>query len=332
MVGLFPIPGDERHALVLTQYDGIIYRAELTENGAAPTVFLDVQDRLIDDPGNEEGLLGLAFAPDYATSGRFFIYYSGGGPRRNVVERFVANGDRADPASGRIILDVQDPYENHNGGALAFGPDGMLYVALGDGGSGGDPLGNGQSLDALLGKILRIDVSGDTYTVPPDNPFVGSGRGEIWAYGLRNPWRIAFDGAALWAGDVGQNAWEEVNQITRGGNYGWNVMEGFECFRADSCDQTGLTMPRAVYGRDAGCSITGGYVYRGNAMPELQGWYLYSDYCSGTVWALDTRSADSEPIVLVPDGDQVASLAQDGAGELYLVTFSRQIQRIERND
>jgi glucose/arabinose dehydrogenase len=233
-----------------------------------------------------------------------------------------------------MILAVDDPYANHNGGGLAFGPDGMLYVALGDGGSAGDPLGNGQNVNALLGKILRLDVSGATYTVPPGNPLIGSGRGEIWAYGLRNPWRITFDNATgdLWAGDVGQGAWEEVNEIVRGGNYGWNITEGPDCFRADECDRAGILAPRASYGHDDGCSITGGYVYRGTAMPELAGWYLYSDYCSGRVWALDTSSDTSEPVELIDGGAPVSSFGQDAQGELYLVTFDREIQRIERAD
>jgi glucose/arabinose dehydrogenase len=198
----------------------------------------------------------------------------------------------------------------------------------------GDPMGNGQNLDALLGKILRIDVTGDTYTIPSDNPLIGAGRGEIWAYGLRNPWRITFDRETgdLWAGDVGQNEWEEVNQIVRGGNYGWNVTEGPDCFGADDCDTGGLIFPRAYYGGDEGCSITGGYVYRGTAMPELRGWYVYGDYCTGRVSAVDTSSETSNPVLLIASGDNISSLAEDAEGELYLVTFANEIQRLQRAD
>lgn len=219
MLGLQPVPGDGTHALLLTQ-DGVIRYADLADGSATPPVFLDIRDRMIRNPENEEGLLGLAFAPDYATSGRFYIYYTRGEPRRSTLSRFVAHGATADPASEQVLLSIPEPFSNHNGGALAFGPDGMLYVAVGDGGSGGDPMGYGQRLDTLHGKILRLDVSGDAYAVPPDNPFVGQdARGEIFAYGLRNPWRLSFDRETgqLWAGDAGQDLWEEVDRIVAGG-------------------------------------------------------------------------------------------------------------------
>jgi glucose/arabinose dehydrogenase len=231
------------------------------------------------------------------------------------------------------MLEVAQPFANHNGGALEFGPDGMLYVALGDGGSGGDPQGNGQNTNALLGKILRIDVSGDAYRVPPDNPFAGGGgRGEIWAYGFRNPWRITFDRETgeLWAGDVGQNTWEEVDRVVRGGNYGWNVLEGNECFRAPTCDRDGKISPRAVYPTADGCAVTGGYVYRGTSMPDLRGWYVYADYCSGVVWALNPAD-DSPPVELASTGQTIPSFAEAPDGELYFLSFGRAVYRLTSN-
>ena len=334
MVALVPIPGDETHAAVVTQQDGVIYRVSLADDAETSTVFLDLGDVIIDDPGNEEGLLGLAFSPEYETDRRLYVAYSAGGPRRNTVARYTASGDAADPASGRVILEVEDFAQNHNGGALAFGPDGYLYASLGDGGGAGDPLENGQNLDTLLGKILRIDVSGDTYTVPPDNPFVGRGAGEIWAYGLRNPWRFTFDRERgdLWVGDVGQGSWEEVDRIERGGNYGWSITEGPDCFNDGDCDRTNLIAPRASYRlyEDGTCAVTGGYVYRGTALPELVGWYVYGDFCSGQVWAFDTEDDTSEPLLLTDTDYSIASFAEDPAGELYLVTFSEAIFRLAR--
>jgi glucose/arabinose dehydrogenase len=333
MVGLQPIPGDGDHALLLTQ-DGIVRRANLADDTAEPTVFLDIRDRIIQGPGPEQGLLGLAFAPDYVTSGRLYIYYTSGPPMINRLSRFNALGDHADPASEKILLQINQPFQNHNGGSLAFGPDGDLYVGVGDGGSAGDPSGYGQRFDTLHGKILRLDVSGDAYAIPPDNPFVGQdARGEIYAYGLRNPWRINFDQATgqLWVGDVGQNLWEEVNHVVSGGNYGWNRMEGFHCYEpADGCDTSGLSLPRAEYGHEFGCAITGGFVYRGHDMPELTGWYIYGDYCSGRVWGVDTVSATGAAIPLADTGRSITSFAQDKDGELYIVTFNNEIDKIVR--
>jgi len=335
MLGLFPIPGDPSHALLLTK-DGTIRRASLVDDAEEPSVFLDIRSRIIKNPGQEEGLLGLAFSPDYAASGKFYVYFSAGDPRRQVISRFVASGDHADASTEHVLLEIADPYPNHNGGAMAFGADGYLYLGEGDGGSAGDPNGNGQNTDALLGKILRIDVSGTDYAIPPDNPFAGGGgRGEVYAYGLRNPWRIAFDPVTneLWAGDVGQNKWEEIDRIVKGGNYGWNVMEGNHCYKPSSgCDTSGLIPPRAEYSHDEGCSVTGGYVYRGKAMRELQGWYLYSDYCSGRVWALNTADDASAPVELFNSKKPVTSFAQDADGELYLVTWANEVDQIVRRE
>ena len=250
-----------------------------------PDPYLDIADRL--SAGGERGLLGLAFAPTFAADGRLYVDYTDR-DGDTVVSEFTAPdppADRADPASERILLRIEQPYANHNGGALAIGPDGLLWIATGDGGSGGDPQGNGQRLDTLLGKLLRIDprpAGGAPYAIPADNPFAGRAAGrcsaEIWAYGLRNPWRFSFDRATgdLWIGDVGQSSWEEVDRWPAGSpagpNFGWNTMEASHCFEpAEGCPRDGLVLPVAEYGHDRGCSVTGGYVYRGPAVPGPRG-------------------------------------------------------------
>jgi len=291
-----------------------------------PEPFLDITDRV--RSGGERGLLGLAFPPDFAATGRFYAYYidlNGD----SVLSRFLAEGDAADPASEQVLLTQVQPYSNHNGGQLAFGPDGYLYLGLGDGGSGGDPQGNGQRLDTLLGKVLRLDVSGDRAEAPADNPFVRreGARPEVWAYGLRNPWRFSFDRETgdLYIADVGQNAFEEVNLQpagSRGGeNYGWNVMEADRCFQPRSgCDTTGLVLPIVVYphGREWGSSITGGYVYRGSAVPDLRGAYVFGDYVSGRIWRADRVGDGWEVTPLVDAGFNVSTFGEDASGELYV--------------
>ena len=299
-------------------------------------VFLDIRDR-VNDRGNEEGLLGLAFDPDFYSNGFFYVYYSADGPRRSVVSRFSAHPDEdaADVGSETRILEVEQPYANHNGGQIALGPDDMLYIGLGDGGSAGDPRDNGQDLGTLLGTILRLDVStldaSGSYSIPPDNPFVGveGARAEIWAYGLRNPWRFTFDWETgdLWAADVGQNALEEVDLIEPGLNYGWNIMEGDECY-SRSCDTRGLEPPVEVYGRDDGCSITGGYVYRGERLPSLYGAYVYGDYCSGKIWALrHDGSRVTESVQLADTKLRISSFGEDMEGELYILDLEGGIYR-----
>ena len=299
-------------------------------------VFLDIRDR-VNDRGEEEGLLGLAFDPDFYSNGFFYVYYSADGPRRSVVSRFTAHPDEdtADAGSERLILEVEQPYSNHNGGQIAFGPDGYLYVGLGDGGSRGDPRSNGQDTGTLLGTILRLDVSvldsTGSYAIPPDNPFVGveGARAEIWAYGLRNPWRFSFDSETgdLWAADVGQNEWEEVDLIRRGLNYGWNIMEGDERF-SRSGDTRGLEPPVAVYGRDGGCSITGGYVYRESRLPSLYGAYVYGDFCSGKIWALRyDGSRVTESMQIADTKIRISSFAEDMEGELYILDLGGEIYR-----
>ena len=323
-------PGDTDDLIFITEQRGVIY-AFSANNSQQADIFLDITDR-VNRGGDEEGLLGLAFDPDYQGNGYFYVYYSAADPRRSVLSRFSLdeeNTNIADPQSEVVIMEVAQPYSNHNGGQLAFGPDGYLYIGLGDGGSGGDPLGNGQNLSTLLGSILRIDVSGlsapGDYEIPADNPFVGTegARPEIWAYGLRNPWRFSFDSETglLWAGDVGQNLWEEIDIITKGANYGWNIMEGFHCYSPSTgCNQSGLTLPVVEYGHSEGCSVTGGYVYRGAQIASLQGHYIYGDYCSGNIWALAYNgSAVAENKLLVVSSLSITSFGVDLAGNLYIL-------------
>jgi glucose/arabinose dehydrogenase len=333
MTGAYPIPGAGNFAAVLTK-PGVIYRADLDNSAAAPSVFMDIRDRIIPKPEEEEGLLGLAFAPDFAASGRFYVYYSAGNPRRTVLSRFNGTSASGNPASEQVLLQIAQPFSNHKGGQLAFGPDGNLYIGVGDGGSGGDPMGNGQNTNTLLGKILRIDVSGPSYTIPADNPFAGGGgRPEIYSWGLRNPWRFSFDTQTgqLWAADVGQDRWEEVDNVRRGLNYGWNIMEGNHCFDPPSgCSMAGLALPRAEYSHADGCSITGGFVYRGSEMPETRGWYVYGDFCSGNIWAVNTGDSASRPVRMATSGLPITSFMQGKDGELYLVTFANAVYKIVR--
>ena len=323
-------PDDTSGLIFITEQRGIIYSFSAGSPQQAD-IFLDITDR-VNRGGNEEGLLGLAFGPDYQENGYFYIYYSAADPSRSVLSRFnldEEDTDVADPESEVIIIEIPQPYSNHNAGQLAFGPDGYLYIALGDGGSAGDPLGNGQNLGTLLGSILRIDVSGLSapwdYEIPADNPFVGTegAREEIWAYGLRNPWRFSFDSETglLWAGDVGQSSWEEIDIIAKGANYGWNIMEGSHCYSpATGCNQSGLTLPVVEYDHSQGCSVTGGYVYRGDQIPSLQGYYIYGDYCSGNIWALAYNgSVVTENILLVDSGLSITSFGEDLAGNLYIL-------------
>lgn len=305
-------------------------RIRVIENGQLLSEpFLDISDR-VGSRGNEQGLLGLVFHPEYAQNGQFFVNYTD----RNgdtVIARYQVSDDayRADPDSEARLLGVDQPYPNHNGGVLAFGPDGYLYVGLGDGGSAGDPQGNAQSLDTLLGKILRLDVdSGEPYAIPGDNPF-GT---EIWAYGLRNPWRMSFDQATgdLYIGDVGQGQWEEIDfhpaGAPGGANFGWDHREGTHDFEGGG--PAGMIDPVAEYSHAGGhCSVTGGYVYRGS-MPEWNGIYLYGDYCSGSIWGL-LRSGDTwQSQQLFEAGVTITSFGQDSAGEVYLVSDNGRVYQL----
>lgn len=296
--------------------------------------FLDITS-IVGSSGSEQGLLGLAFHPNFRSNRYFYVNYT---DRRGntVIARYTAAPGRTavDPASATVILSYDQPYPNHNGGMLAFGPDGKLWIGTGDGGSGGDPHGNGQNRNHLLGKMLRIDVDArEPYGIPPDNPFATQpdARPEVWATGLRNPWRYSFDRGTgdLWIADVGQNAWEEVNLVpagSRGGlNFGWNRMEGSRCFPAgrQGCDTAGLELPVGEYGRNEGCSVTGGYVYRGRAFPALQGRYFFTDFCSGRLWSLE-RAGDgswrrTERAVA---GAGISSFGEDEAGELYVTNLN----------
>ncbi len=294
--------------------------------------FLDISS-LIDSISTERGLLGLAFHPKYKDNGQFYVDYTDVNGNTVIAQYKVSsNADTADPQSAKILLHIDQPFPNHNGGQLAFGPDGYLYIGMGDGGSAGDPFKNGQNTNALLGKILRIDVdSGDPYGIPKDNPFADgkNGRPEVWAIGMRNPWRFSFDRATgdLYIADVGQNTYEEVDvqpAKTPGGvNYGWNVMEGKHCFPdSANCDQTGLTTPVAEYTHDSGCSITGGYVYRGSVFPRLQGTYFFSDFCSGRIWALQHTGDDWQTVQALDKSGAISSFGEDESGEVYLTDLN----------
>lgn len=323
--------GDGSGRVYIVGQTGRISVAEA--NGTVhPEPFLDISDRII--AGGEQGLLGLAFHPTYADNGRFFVNYTDQNGDSVVAEYQRAGERQANPTSERELLLIDDPYSNHNGGMLAFGPDGYLYIGMGDGGSGGDPHDNGQRLDTLLGKLLRIDVDGgERYRIPPDNPFVdGQGRRpEIWTYGLRNPWRFSFDRGTgdLFIGDVGQNELEEVDVLpagTPGGaNLGWRIMEASRCFDSDDCDAEGLVLPFAEYPTADGCAVTGGYVYRGSQFPALQGGYLFADFCGGQIWGLsasEARGGSASSRLLLQTDLNISSFGEDESGELYVTDLT----------
>lgn len=332
-------PGDTARLFIVEKTG----RIRIVEQGVLlPTPFLDLSATVSN--GSEQGLLGLAFHPQYAAIGLFAVNYTNlNGDTRVSLFRVSADPSIADPASERVILAVDQPFSNHNGGMVVFGPDGLLYIGLGDGGSGGDPQGNGQSRGTFLGKILRLAVSGTgQVSIPADNPFVGrSGmREEIWSYGLRNPWRFSFDWSTgdLYIGDVGQNAREEIDAVTdvlgfgRGVNFGWNIMEGAICYSPRAgCNQSGLTLPVLDYDHNQGCSVTGGYVYRGSAIPWLRGTYFYGDYCQGWVRSFRLQGASVSEERQWPSlapGGLITSFGEDAVGELYLMISSGRVFRI----
>jgi len=323
-------PGDGR--LFVVEQRG---RIRVVQDGAVlPDLFIDLTDR-VGVFGNEQGLLGLALHPDYASNGLFFVNYTDLNGD-TVISRFQVSADpnRADPSSERILVQYDQPYPNHNGGGMAFGPDGYLYIGSGDGGSAGDPHGNGQRLDTFLGKLLRIDVDhGDPYAIPPGNPFPS--RPEVWAYGLRNPWRFSFDSLTgdLYIGDVGQNQWEEVDfqaaGAPGGANYGWNILEGTHIYQGGATD--GLNLPVAEYSHDVNCSVTGGVVVRDPSLPELEGVYLFGDYCSGLVWGLVRDPSGAWlSAVLFQTGLNISSFGKGQAGEVYLLDHNGALYRLER--
>ncbi|MFO1076118.1 MAG: PQQ-dependent sugar dehydrogenase [Planctomycetota bacterium] len=325
-------PPDNTDRIVVVEQPGRVRIFANDPFATATATLLDLTAKV--QFGGEEGLLGFAFHPGYATNGWFYVYYTAGAPRRSVVSRFTISAgdpDAADPTSETILLEIEQPFSNHNAGALAFGPDGKLYVACGDGGSGNDPYDNAQNPATLLGSILRLEPDGG---VPPDNPFVGSAGGErpeIWAHGLRNPWRMSFDRAtgALWAGDVGQDAVEEIDVIVRGGNYGWRVYEGDRSnINPAALPPSAFVAPVLAYDHGQGESVTGGYVYRGSAVPALVGAYVYGDFVSGRVWALVWDGEQAISNTLIATTTNPASFGEDEGGELYVCCFDGRIRRL----
>jgi glucose/arabinose dehydrogenase len=325
---------DGSKRLFVAEQDGLI--RVIRKGVLRRTPFLDITG--LTEASGEQGLLGLAFHPDYSATGRFFVNYTDLNGDTVVAEYTTAtqNPGRADPHSARVLLTIDQPYSNHNGGDIKFGPDGYLYIATGDGGSGGDPMDNGQSLSTLLGKLLRIDVDssrGDRpYGIPSDNPFVDrhGARPEIYDYGLRNPWRFGFDRATgdLWIADVGQDSYEEINVArsghTAGLNFGWNTMEAHACYEpSNGCARKGLELPVAAYPHSQGCSVSGGHVYRGTSQPALSGGYFYGDYCSGIVWALDATEPNKDgPSVVLRTGHNISTFGENEAGELFMADLS----------
>jgi glucose/arabinose dehydrogenase len=306
-----------------------------------PTVFLDLHDKVLG--GLERGLLSIAFDPDFRSNRHVFAYYTRKSDGAIVVSRFITNsaGTVANVGTERILLVIPHPtYGNHNGGGMAFGPDGYLYLGVGDGGGSGDPDHHAQDKNALLGKILRIDVDGTghgpkgAYGIPPTNPFVGkTGADEVWAYGLRNPWRITFDRStgALWIGDVGQGRFEEIDRQAAGAaggrNYGWPILEGNTCYGASTCNRTGLTAPIVVYSHSLGCSVTGGYVYRGHSYGDLVGQYLFGDYCSGRLWTVPSTGAATVTYHGLSSAD-ITSFGESETGEVYLTSHQGALYRV----
>jgi glucose/arabinose dehydrogenase len=335
-LGLERPPGDDRFFVV--EQRGTI---RILQNGALQSGnFLDIQS-LVNFDGQEQGLLGLAFHPNYSSNHKFYVNYTRdlGGLETVIAEYQTSTSDpnQADPNSERILLVVNQPFPNHKGGQLVFGPDGFLYIGLGDGGSGGDPLGNGQNLFSYLGKMLRIGVDppfsgGLQYTIPADNPFVGGGGlGEIYAYGLRNPWRFSFEPVTnrLFVADVGQESWEEVDILQKGGNFGWNVMEGTHCFNPSTgCDMSNKVLPITEYPHTDGIAVIGGYVYKGSGIPSLTNKYIFGDL-TGKTWSLTEAPANTWTRGdLLSTGRTLTTFGRDAAGELYVVDQSGSILKL----
>lgn len=331
-------PGDGSNHLFVVEQQGVIYRFQNDSTTTEKSVFLDIRDRVID--GGERGLLGLAFHPNFEMNGYFYVNYTADNPLHTVISRFEVDPGNGQviPGSETIILTFEQPFANHNGGAIRFGPAGYLFIGTGDGGSSGDPRGNAQDRTALLGKILRIDVNNSennkNYSIPPDNPYAGNKEGfreEIYAYGFRNPWRFSFDPktGTLWVGDVGQGQWEEIDIVEKGGNYGWNIMEGDHCYNSETCDKNGLILPIFEYSHSAGQSITGGFVYRGERLPGLKGLYIYADFISGRIWALDFSDNNPQNTLLIHSDLNISSFGTDANNELYICSFDGFIYRLE---
>lgn len=336
--------GDQSNRLFVTEQGGLVYLFENDSTASQKHLFLDISSR-VERGGNEQGLLGLAFHPDYESNGYLYVNYTEVGSGNTIISRFSVssgNANQADSDSEVQLLEIEQPMANHNGGDMAFGPDGYLYIATGDGGGAGDPDGNGQDRTNLLGAILRIDVDSSDdeleYAIPSGNPFAGNESGfreEIYAYGLRNPWRISFDAETgkLWAADVGQQKWEEINIIENGKNYGWNVFEGSECYSPElGCDESGMEFSLFEYGHnpDNG-SITGGYLYRGSALVELAGRYIYADFLSGQIWAFDP-DPEADPVNEELDvlDINISAFGVDENQELFICGFDGNIYRFSQ--
>jgi glucose/arabinose dehydrogenase len=333
--------GDGSGRLFVVEQGG---RVRTLAGGAAGTPFLDIHTRV--KSGGEQGLLGLAFHPDFETNGKLYVNYTRADDGATVIDEYRVTSDPDDvdeTATRRSILAIAQPYSNHNGGNIAFGPDGYLYIGMGDGGSGGDPQDRAQNVNSYLGKMLRIDVNGTStgkaYRIPATNPYVGrTGLDEIWAIGLRNPWRWSFDRLSgdLWIADVGQGSWEEVNRSTaasgggKGKNYGWDDMEGRHCYEPSSgCLTAGRTLPLVEYSHDLGCSVTGGFVYHGLRYPLLGGGYFYADYCSGRIWTVDSAAvAPATGTQILDTNLNIVSFGQSERGELYVVSTDGSIREL----
>lgn len=337
-VFMLQAPDDNDHWYVVEKHGRIL---RVDSNTKQAGLFIDLSDR-VDSGPNEAGLLGMAFHPEYATNGQVYLSYTtDDSSLTSIISRMKRSDDGSSllADSEEILIKVKQPYSNHNGGHIAFGPDGYLYIGLGDGGSGGDPKGHGQNTQTLLGAMLRIDVNkGTPYAIPPDNPFASDagtseikGRPEIYAWGLRNPWRWSFDKSTgdLWVADVGQNAWEEINLMTRPGNYGWNGKEGTHCYESSNCKNPEFIDPVLEYDHDQGCSVTGGYVYRGSKIAALQGSYLYADFCSGTIWAAKQKDKGIyESSEIVSSGLNIASFGEGNDGEIYVVNLEGELYQL----
>ncbi|MFX1476514.1 MAG: PQQ-dependent sugar dehydrogenase [Promethearchaeota archaeon] len=333
-VGIYD-PGDGSNRLFVVEQDGLIKLFENDANSTDYDIFLDLSTDVIS--GGERGLLGLTFDPNFTINGYFYVYYTKSGTGNSIVSRFKissVNDNLANKSSEKLILNVPQPYINHNGGQIQFGPDGYLYIALGDGGGSGDPLSNGQNRQTLYGSILRIDVkSGLPYTIPNDNPFIGNANGwaeEIYAFGFRNPWRFSFDPNTgfLWAGDVGQSSREEIDIVTNGSNYGWNTKEGTLDFNPGT-NVTNLEEPIFEYNHSLGDAITGGYVYRGTNLSGLIGKYIYADYGSGRIWALEYIGGVVINNTLLIDTDlQIPSFGVDSNNEILICSFDGNIYKL----
>jgi glucose/arabinose dehydrogenase len=331
-------PDDGSGRLFVVEQQGVI---RIIQNGSLlATPFLDITSKVYF--AGESGLVGITFHPGYAQNGRFYVNYVQmvNSQRQSIIAEYKVSStdpNQADPASERILLTVdQPPFENHKAGQLAFGPDGFLYFGLGDGGSEGDPFGNGQNTQVLLGKLMRIDVNSTSgslpYAIPADNPFVrAGGRPEIWAYGLRNPWRFSFDASSgrLFLADVGQDAWEEVDLIQKGGNYGWNTMEASHCFNPPSgCNTAGLILPITEYSHSEGNAVIGGFVYHGSSIPALQNVYLFGDFGTGKIWGLQETSGTWTRTLLSSTGKNISAFGRDQNGELYAVDYAGAVWKI----